>query len=190
MNETKQLLYYNQRMLSLTERQMLELWKSRIPIAPTLSDCTLERYDGVEVDTFLIQRIREWYAEMLATGVPQFLPHADVVDKLGVTVSDDKVVEVILPESVVRPVEIKMQSWRAPLTTFLEPDDYPALLQAYDHTRSRRRRPVAVQYSDRLLLYSAGSTDDVLERAVCVIRPPEGTYMFDEALLALMPREL
>ena len=169
---------------------MVDLWMLRMNLLPRHSGCTIERHDGCDVDRYLRILIRQWYADALANAYPDYLPQADMAGELDYEVSPQLVVTASLPDSVVRPLAWRLDSWNLPVTDFLDPGDYIVKLQANEFTRRRRRRPVAVRLPGRIMLYSATSTDDAIAEARCVVRPPQGTYIFDDALISSMPQRM
>lgn len=181
---------YNQRLTTMSEDEMVDLWMLRMNLLPRHSGCTIERHDGCDVDRYLRILIRQWYADALANAYPDYLPQADMAGELDYEVSPQLVVTASLPDSVVRPLAWRLDSWNLPVTDFLDPGDYIVKLQANEFTRRHRRRPVAVRLPGRIMLYSAASTDDTIAEARCVVRPPQGTYIFDDALISSMPQRM
>ena len=181
---------YNQKIITILEDDMLNIWKQRMRLHPAARNCIVERSDGYNIDNYLKLKIREWYAHALAFEEACFLPQEDVASDLPTEISENGVVYVTLPNNVVRPVEWKMRSWDRLLTVFEKPDSFMARLQYCPLTRSGTANPVAVQLPHQLLLYRAKDRSDQIEKAVCVVRPPEGIYSFDEALLSTVPDSL
>ncbi|MGN0230579.1 MAG: hypothetical protein ACI4A8_00050 [Muribaculaceae bacterium] len=181
---------YNQRLTTMSEDEMVDFWMLRMNLLPRHSGCTIERHDGCDVDRYLRILIRQWYADALANAYPDYLPQADIAGELEFEVSPQLVVTALLPDSVVRPLAWRLDSWNLPVSDFLDPGDYIVRLQTNDLTRSRRRRPVAVRLPGRIMLYSAASTGDAIAEARCVVRPPQGTYIFDDALISSMPMRM
>lgn len=181
---------YNQKIISIMEDDMLNLWKQRMRLHPASRNCIVERSDGYNIDNYLKLKIREWYAHALTFEKACFLPQEDIARDLTVNISGNGVARVTLPNNAVRPVEWKMKSWEQSVTVFEAPDSFMARLQYCPLTRSGITNPTAVQLPHQLLLYCAKDRSDEIEKAVCVVRPPEGIYSFDETLLSTVPDSL
>lgn len=49
---------YNQRLTTMSEDEMVDLWMLRMNLLPRHSGCTIERHDGCDVDRYLRILIR------------------------------------------------------------------------------------------------------------------------------------
>ena len=174
-------LFYN-----LTSEEMLEMVKRQNLLSPQRRDCVLERDDGIDMDDYLQERIDRWYAEQLLTADTALLPLEDVKQDVTLSVSDDGVVSATLPPHVVRPVEFKLAGWGRAVTRFLRHDDPACALQHNPFTRGRSDAPAAIDYGDHLSLFSATSGGSALTRALCVVHPASGNYVFHRSLLPLL----
>ena len=67
---------YNQRLTTMSEDEMVDLWMLRMNLLPRHSGCIIERHDGCDVDRYLRILIRQWYADALANAYPDYLPES------------------------------------------------------------------------------------------------------------------
>ena len=164
---------------------MLGLWKLLLHLKPDRRDCIVERDDGVSLDDWLLGQIDLWYAHLLATAPVEWLPVEDVASALSPSADAQGVVTVAVPERCVRPVEWLLAGWQAPVSAFIQPGTAAEQAEQNVWTRSGKCRPAAVDYGDRLVLYSLDAGDaPVVTRARCVVRPADGTYVFHREALA------
>ena len=170
--------------LDLSQAEMLDLWKCLHHLQPSRRDCTVERDDGIDLDTLLLNHIDRWYAELLLTAPIHLLPVEDVATDVTLTGDDEGVVTAILPPQCVRPVEWQLQEWKNSVTHFAQPDEEEARRQRNVWTRGGCETPVIVDHGNRLLLYSLpGGSQPALVMARCVVRPVDGRYRFHSSLL-------
>lgn len=174
--------------MRLTESEMLNLWKTVMHLQPVHSGLSVERSDGVDLDAILLTRIRQWYAQLLQSAPENVVPVADVKDALSVSVADNGVVTAVVPPQCVRPVEWKLKGWKKSVTLFLEPGAPEVAYMYNDWTSPGIFDPAAIDFGDRLLLFSlpAGELPEV-EVARCVVRPADGTFAFHASALSTIP---
>lgn len=174
-------------MMTLSEAEMLELWKTRLRLLPVRRDCVIERDDGIDIDAVLLLDIREWYARLLAGGNVDWLPVEDLCDDVSAEVDVEGVVTAMLPPGCVRPVEWMLEGWERSVVEFYRAGSYKAMCQNNIYLRGDETCPVAVLHDNCVKLYSITPGDDVtVSMARCVVRPSDGSYRFDEAALSTM----
>ncbi|MDO4510392.1 MAG: hypothetical protein Q4B68_01065 [Bacteroidales bacterium] len=171
--------------LHLSEREMLDLWKTMMHLQPVRRECTIEREDGVDVDALLLIRIRQWYAALLQSAPEGVVPVEDVKDRVRLEVASNGVVTAVIPPECVRPVEWKLTAWEKSVTLFLEPGVPEEAYLHNEWTRPCTCNPAAVDYGNRLLLFSQPAGEQPsLATARCVVRPADGTYVFHASALS------
>lgn len=175
--------------MHLSENEMLNLWKTVMHLQPVHRDCTIERTDGIDVDELLLLHIRQWYATLLQSASTCVVPVLDVKSALtDVTVASNGVVTVAVPPQCVRPVEWKLSAWDKSVTLFLQPGAPEAAYLHSEWTRPGACDPAAVDYGDRILLFTLPEgTQPTFDMARCVVRPADGTYSFHRSALATIP---
>ncbi len=174
----------------MTEEQMLSVWKSVLHLEDVRRDCSIERDDGIDIDSLLLTRIRQWYHHLLATAPLAWLPIDDVGAEATVTADETGLVTMQLPQRVVRPVEVRLGKWRRSVTDFHAPGDSMSLLQHNTWVRGGCASPVAVDCGGGLLrLYSLppGQTP-VVDTARCVAWAADGSYRLAHAALDTIPQ--
>lgn len=175
-------------MLNMSEEEMIDLWKTLLHLEPTRHDCTLEREDGIDLDSLLTTHIRGWYAHLLATAPAELLPIDDVKADVNLSADTDGVVTATVPELCVRPVEWRLKNWHRSVTRFMTPGEPEALRQQNPWTRGKSHNPAIVDCGNRLMLFSAlPNMEPELTLARCVVRPKDGSYRLHRLLLRNLP---
>lgn len=174
-------------MLNLTREEMLNYYKTLTHTTPVLRDCTLERADGIDLDAYMLQRLDQWYATVLAQAPAEFLPIDDVKDEVRLTLLPSGVVSANVPARCVRPVEWMLSDWRHSVTLMALPGSPQALAQRSPWTQAGPNDPVIVDHGNHLLLCSTGSATPTLSMARCVVRPANGQFTFHPAVLTQHP---
>jgi len=171
--------------MELTKNEMLALWKRRHFLEPLRADCTAERADGIDLDTWCAEAMRRWYLRLLAEAPPELLAPDDLslTAKVRRTPYGSAVAQ--LPAGVVRVTAIKLNGWQraaVPVT----PDSPEAMRQANRFARGGVADPVAVAGHDGTLeLFSPDSRSAIptVEMLLAVTDPGEEKYIFDERAL-------
>lgn len=180
----------HEKLITFSESEMLDYWKTRLHINPARRDCSIENDDGTDLDNFLIQQIRLWYANILTTAHPSQLPQKDLANTITMLVSNSLVARIKIPEEAIQPVLLKLSSWENPVSQFYSPDSFMATLQYDEFTRGRQKSPVAIILPNEIIMYSAKTQLDFLGQAIFTIRPTQGTYILAESLLSTIPESL
>lgn len=171
--------------MTLSTEEMLNQWRLRRALEPLRSDCTVERTDGIDLDSLLRLEMRDWYLKLLDTASLEYLAPVDLAGDVALSVGDDGVATVNLPERCRRVVEVMLDEWERP-ATILAPDSPLARCQQSVYSRGGSVAPVAVQEAGRLRLYSVAGQSPVITRLLCVAEPEDGVYTFDERALSLI----
>lgn len=179
----------NDSFIDLSEMEMLALWKQMLRVEPVRRECAVERDDGIDLDSYLVAHLQQWYARLLLTGPLEWLPVEDMSTKVNLMADADGVVTAMKPDGYVRAVEWMLGGWGHSVTQFLAPDDALALAQCSPWTRSGPCHPAIVEHDDRLLLYGIEpGTLPVLTMARCVAVPADGRYVMHRAALDTLPQ--
>lgn len=170
--------------MELSESEMLDLWKTMMQLQPAHYGCTIERTDGIDIDELLLIHIRKWYASLLLSAPDGIVPVEDVKDRLSVMVADNGVVTAMVPPECVRPVEWKLKAWQKSVTLFLQPNVPEAAYLHNEWTRPGVCDPAAVDYGNRILLFTLPDGElPLFDMARCVVRPTDGKYVFHASVL-------
>ena len=173
--------------IQCTEAQMLALWKQILHLDDVRRDCTVERDDGIDLDTLLTTRIRQWYHHLLLTGPLEWLPVDNVAAETTVATDSSGCVTATLPSRAVRPVAMRLDGWQRAATKFHKPGSREAALQASPLLRGGCCNPAAVARGDGTVkLYSApqGTSQASLAEARCVAWAADGSYRLATAALS------
>ena len=177
-------------MMKLSEQEMLDLWKLRCGYVTPRRDCYLERDDDVELDTELLHRIRAWYADLLMNAPADMLPVEDVAADCNVGAGFDGAVLLRLPDRCVRVLAVRLNGWKRDAAVMHPAGSAADLRQGVEWLRGTPDYPVAIADSDGLRLYPAPDGGSVeVAKALCVVRPADGSYQFAEPLLGTLPQE-
>ena len=165
---------------------MLSQWRMRRALEPLRSDCTVERIDGIDIDTFLKMEMREWYLNLLDTAPPHLLTLTDIASSRPITFNDDHSATITLPPECRRVIGLYIDSSPLPLT-LLKADSPLAICQQNPFSRSGSTTPIAILHHDHVTIYG-GNSNFTLSRLLCVMEPANGYYELDEAALSLISK--
>ena len=183
-----------------TAQEMLTLWRRSFGLAPSPRAGGFS--DATELDEVLAAQIEVWYDRLLREAPPELLPTADLAGLTAARATGENSAEIPFPERGVRPLRLRMEGWTRDVTLFADPASLTASMQSLRHARACPEDPVAILFP-RLIeahgLAPAPSLADTLadasaripaqrpapaiERLEMVVRPPEGLYVLDTALL-------
>lgn len=169
--------------LELTKPEMLALWKRRHFLEPLRADCTIQRSDGVDLDTIVQEEMRLWYLKQLAEAPVELLAPEDLTMTAKVRRSTQGTALITLPENVVRVVAVKLGGWERPARVMTNGNQpyrgNPFAVGGVAH-------PVAVVLPGNTLeLFSPESphTIPVVDLLVVITDPGPDTYIMDERLI-------
>lgn len=176
-------------MLDLSEKEMLDLWKLKTGFMQARNDCSVEREDSVDLDGKLMVDIRQWYANLLKTAPADWLPVEDVTDEIFTDTDVDGTITVTLPDNCVRPLAWHVEGWATDVAEFYEPNSVVGKQQTVEWLRGTESHPVAILTGVTLRLYSvAPGAGGAVDKALCVVKPTDGTYQFSEEALSTIPQ--
>lgn len=161
---------------TLTSDSMLDLWRLLRAAEPLRLDCTVERTDGVDLDSILRSQMRSWYLQLLDGGDERFLAPEDVAAQARVESADGLTV-VSAPPQVRRVLRLQFSDWDSPIAP-LAPEQTVRARAANRFSR----RPLAARVSPRVIIVSG--TSGTLSSLICAVDPGEDSYVFDDAALS------
>lgn len=172
------------------QSEMIQLWQLTNGLTPMRSDCDMIRTDGLDTQALLLCHIKRWYENLLTSAPPRLLPIADLASQAEATADADGVVCITLPDECVRPLSVRLDGWHRP-ADIVDLDSLPP------STRHLMQSPLCVggainplavlQPDGTLRLYSSAASQPNVTSLLCVVRPPEGVFRLDPALLATIP---
>lgn len=156
-----------------SHQEMLKIWRRNIGLEPLRADCTIEAYEGIEINDIIGRRMRKWYLELLDTAPAHLLPLEDVGAQSSVA---GRVVS--LPANARRPLSVKLKGW--PRAALIAVEARPARISPNYGDISGRRWPTARRAGGVLEVSPEGTA---VESLVAVVDPGPDTYILDESLL-------
>ncbi|MDE6397486.1 MAG: hypothetical protein K2K84_09455 [Muribaculaceae bacterium] len=103
--------------ITLSDNQMLGKWRRGALLEPALADCSVERFDGLQVDPVLRQAMRTWYLGLLREGNPAMLKVTDISDRAGLRPEGTGRWRVTVPADTVRILELTIEGQPWPVRT-------------------------------------------------------------------------
>lgn len=158
-------------------------------LEPSNLEFTIERTDGIDVDSIVASRLRRWYVEQLHTAPTEFLPIEDIaalaILKPGMYSSSQTV---ILPDGCLRPQSISFENWLVEVPVAPE-ERFHDIVAAQDnpYLAATDRYPSAVccpGQPNRIVVFPGGEKVTALK---AVKDPGDGLFVLDEALLNHLP---
>lgn len=172
--------------LRLSTDEMLSQWRMRRALEPLRSDCTIERIDGIDLDSFLKMEMRDWYLNLLDTAPLHLLSLTDIASKVSISRNNDLSVTITLPQKCRRVIELTLDCSPSPIKITTS-DTHLAICQQNPFSRSGTSSPIAIYCHDNLIIH-AGSNDFNIVKLLCVMEPDDGFYELDEAALSLISK--
>lgn len=181
----------------LTLVQMLDRWRTAHNLEPARLDCSVEVFEGWDVNERLTLEARQWYLHLLDTAPASCLCPHDISDRVRLTAPADLtgVRTAPLPDDVRRVLTLTVSGAAAPVTvTDADGVDAATLRRlrgcAGNHyTAGNAATPVAAVSGRTLWLWTGTAMPEVTEiRAVT--DPGEDVFELDESALALIPKRL
>lgn len=71
--------------ITLSDQQMLELWREGARLEPALHEATIEVFDGRDADRFLLTAMRAWYIRYLTTAPIETVWESDLTEYARLT---------------------------------------------------------------------------------------------------------
>ena len=170
-------------MTTLSQSEMLALWRRNLGLEPRRTDCSITAYEGIDIDDIILRQMRRWYLNLLDTLDPHLIPTADVAARAAISPRQGGGCEVKPPVGVRRPLTVKLRGWQfhAPVLRNVSPERLGSFRSPF--LKPGPRTPLAVLSPDgTILAFPAG---DVIEELRAVIDPGPDTYTLDESLLPL-----
>ena len=175
-------------MLQLNNMEMLRLCRLSSWLEHLNSECTVERFDGIDLDAVIVSRMRLWYLAMLDAGDHALVgPPADVRGLIAV----DDGGRVMADASVRRIASLRLESWERGA----EVDDGAAVagriaLQDNPYSAAGRVSPLAWRDRGGTVRGAPRTAGDLVTEAYAWLDPGEDTYILDERALETIPTEL
>lgn len=168
--------------VTLTRRQMIDRWMLMRGFGPMRTDASVVRSDGLDLEAMFEAEARAWYLHVLDTAPPHLVGAVDISDRVTLTVEDDSMACIALPDDCRRVVGLRLEGWRND-ALIVAPDSAEALRQDNELTRGGICRPVAVlEAGRRLSTRSLPPGPKRIASLVAVTDSGSDVYRFDESL--------
>lgn len=168
---------------------MLGIWRRRLGYDDVRTDCSVESYDGHDVNGRIREAMRAWYLHLLDTADPRLLPHGPVAAESTQTAGPRRLL-IRLPDRCRRPLRMTAARWDAPA----EADPDPRRLDALRRLASPFGWPDDSCPAMCLLpggdIVAAPLDEGDAFTVVAVTDPADGSYVLDESLLDTIPHRL
>lgn len=174
-------------MLTLSKTEMLRIWRQTAGLEHLNSDCTITRFDGIDIDAIIGRRMRQWYLALLDEGKPDITGHpADAATLLSVESS-----RITADASVRRIVSLRLSSWDRAAEVADGADVAGRVgLQANPYSAAGCASPLAWRDSGGQVWVTPCDCNDRVSEAQAYIDPGEELYILDERALSTIPTEL
>lgn len=159
---------------TLTESEMLQLWKRHRAVEPLRLDCTALRTDGPDVDSLLKEEMRQWYLNLLDNGPESAVISTNAAQTATIQTLTDGRVLILGPEGCRRILSVMYSDW-----------DFPVKVMPLPERQGPRnpycRRPAAYRIDRRHIAVTGAR--GTLRDLQCVVDISDKVYLFDDSAL-------
>lgn len=176
-------------MKTFTESEMLAIWRSRLGFDELHTDCSVESFDGYDVDSRIRQAMRAWYLRLLDTAQPRLLP-CEQVEASSTQVFGHRQLLIRLPGRCRRPLRMHADRWcsaAAPDCSERTLLDLQRLASPFGWPDDSC--PIMCLLPDGAVVAAPLDCDDTFS-IFAVVEPADGAYTLDESLLDTIPNRL
>ncbi len=185
--------------ITLTQAQMLSLWRRAQGLEPTAAAVSLEQWDSIDTEAQLALRMRQWYLHLLDTGDETLVATTDISAQITLRRVGEGIYAATLPSACRRLLRLNITDDCG--TSMVIPDAGAVPETAVTRYRRRRANPwgasafvparACVRGQSLIISCGTGAGGDemlpVISEAQAVIDPGDETYVLDEAALATIP---
>lgn len=162
---------------------MLAIWRGALGLDTAYAECSIEQFDGLNVNDLIAQRMRQWYLNLLDTADPALLPTANIAARCTRVARPSNATTITLPDDCRRVVHVRAASW--PVAIAPTSDTAGAALLGHPFAAPTARRPLAIATLRSILIAPCAPADAI--EVLAVVDPGEQLYTLDESLLATIP---
>lgn len=175
-------------MKTFSKAEMLALWRRRLGFDERRNDCTVEVYDGREVNDIITDAMRSWYLRLLDSAPLRLLPAA----RISCTAAPAGIhtMSISLPESCRRVTAVEAPRWDFPAVPDSSGRAQEAIsLAAGPFGGPSDARPVVADDGSRTLLAAPLDAGDAFT-VTGISDPGDAVYILDESLLDTIPSSI
>lgn len=179
--------------INVSHQQMLQTWRRCAGLEPMVSGCSIERFDGVDVDSRLGDMMRQWYLELLDKGDPAMAGEAcDVSELISVTAAGNGYeARLVCDESVRRLMSVRLTGWEREATVADSREIGRKLaLQSNPYCRAGNADPIAWRDEGGHIHAIPAEEGAAIAEAEGYVDTGPDTYRIDERALSTIPMEI
>ncbi len=165
---------------------MLAIWRAALGYDESRTDCTVEVYDGREINGALSRAMRAWYLTLLDTASAALLPVRAATARTAAAAGTG-VVKASLPPDLRRPLVVDAPRWSRPAQVSADDGRLRELDAPFGAPDNYS--PMAMLARDGSLLLAPLEESDAFT-VTGVYDPGEEQYILDETLLSTIPASI
>lgn len=174
--------------VNYSRSEMLQIWRRCAGLEPSASSCTVERFDGIDVDTRLEGLMRLWYLALLDEGDINLAGAPADATELVTPLppgDDSRIATLICAPAVRRLCTIRLSGWKRPATvTDRRNDLYGTALQDNRYSRAGAVTPITWFDGDGTVYATPAGPETTVVSATAYIDNGTDSYRLDERALA------
>lgn len=168
---------------SFTSSEMLGIWRRALGLETRRRDCSVDSFEGIDSDDILLRHIRSWYLDILDTAPAHLIPTVDIADKISLSAADNLWGVIDLPDSVRRPISVRLDGWENHAVVQAAEYAAPNLRNlANRFIRPGKIAPAAVLVGRQIRVTPVDDCQ-ALKSLICVDDPGNDLFVLDEALV-------
>lgn len=162
--------------ITFNKNAMLAVWRTGLGYTPFKVSGSCERFDGVDLDTYLEGRMYHWYVDLLYNMPLAYMPMTDITDRLKIEVEPDGEAYASLPDGVIAIGTVVMEGWERQARITSDPA-HPAIEACRNpFARPAGSWPLVLHHDGRLIFPGRDvSTGSKFTRVTALLLPPEDT---------------
>ena len=173
-----------------TKDEMTALWRGRAGLEPAVTSCGITRHDGVDVDTAIGQRARQWYLDLLYRGDRRYLALEDISPRVSFSTDGYNIGRCALPLDVCRVFEVRLAGWASSARVARRPPARLLSLLAHPDCRGSMTVPAAWLENDILCVAPAAEARGALIQPLMItaaVDPGPQSFIIDDSALSTIP---
>lgn len=176
-------------MMELSHQQMLALWRRRLGFDEIRDDCSVEVFEGRQVNDLIATAMRSWYLRLLDSADTRLLP-VGIVSYTDCLSAGRNLLRIVPAANVRRVIAVEAPRWDHPVTPIPYQDATDALnLLKGPFGAPSASAPLAVDTGHRDILAAPLQLSDAFS-LYGIADPGNGRYILDEVLLDTIPNSL
>lgn len=178
--------------LTLSSQQMLQVWRKAAGLEPYLDSCSVESFDGIDVNSRLTTLMRRWYLALLDDAPPALLaPPSDASSLVTLGPVRAGRAALLTDSSVRRLISVRLSSWQRPATVLAASEAKAAIAMLDNpYCAAGPVSPLAWRDAAGVVCVSPAADGDTLAEASAIIDPGDDCYILDELALTSVPDDI